>query len=77
MQFQTILKIISHYFQNQSGPLKKTKDLQIRSPQIGQNSAEVGLELSEAADLGLPPIALGRRIHSLLAAPAQIIVAIF
>jgi hypothetical protein len=43
MQFQTILKIISHYFQNQSGPLKKTKDLQIRSPQIGQNSAEVGL----------------------------------
>src|SRR3990172_6811283 len=43
IQFRTILKIISHYFQNQSSPLKKTKDLRIRSPRIGQNNAEIGL----------------------------------
>src|SRR3990172_8609232 len=43
IKFQTILKIISHYFQNQSSPLKKTKDLRIRSPRIGQNNAEIGL----------------------------------
>src|SRR3990172_4852660 len=43
IQFRTILKIISHYFQNQSSPLKKTKALWIRSPRIGQNNAEIGL----------------------------------
>jgi hypothetical protein len=43
MQLRTILKIISHYFPNQSSPFNKTKDLPIRSSRIGQNSAEVGL----------------------------------
>src|SRR3989337_3443766 len=47
IQFRTILKISSHYCQNQSSPLKKTKDLRIRSPRIGQNNAEIGLEPSQ------------------------------
>src|SRR3990172_10545522 len=59
MQFRTILKIISHYFQNQSSPLKKTKDLRIRSPRIGQNSTEVGLGATRSA-IRSPPTRLAQ-----------------
>src|SRR3972149_933770 len=55
IQFRTILKIISHYFQNQSSPLKKTKALWIRSPRIGQNNAEIGLVWNSKHDLAELP----------------------
>src|SRR3990172_11335775 len=56
IKFQTILKIISHYFQNQSSTLKKTKDLRIRSPRIGQNNAEIGLAARDRPRSGFSPL---------------------